>query len=262
MAAGPHRQVDAERDAVGKGEFDLRLRSRRSQDPDVRQHPPPRADHHHRLFGRVEPVLVEVPHRRECLAGTEKRLDVRVGQVDVAGRDTDHQLRCGSVTAPCWITILRTICSTRLRSMVARVVISHYPFDPFRTGCRDPSRTPCAAITTPTPATSSCSRQCWLRQSSTTMWPTADRSHKMGQRLVTELRAVGQDNHFVGHSHHRPFRFDQQQVAVKTPPWTDRRNAQEGLADVQAVEHLVGIRPDHHAGAAVDVTADQDQVRA
>ena len=49
------------------------------------QHPPPRADDHHRLFGREKAVLVQRLHRRQLAARAEQHLDVLVGQMDSAG---------------------------------------------------------------------------------------------------------------------------------------------------------------------------------
>ena len=68
-------------------------RPRRTQHAHRGQHPPPRADDHHRFFGRVKAVLVERLHRRQLAARAEQDFDVLVGQMQVPGGDADDQLR-------------------------------------------------------------------------------------------------------------------------------------------------------------------------
>ena len=85
LATGPHWQVDAQRDAVGESEFHLRGWSGGAEHPDRRQHPSLRPDDHHRLFGGVEAVLIEILLRREGSAGAEKLFNVLVSEVAVPG---------------------------------------------------------------------------------------------------------------------------------------------------------------------------------
>ena len=99
IAAGADRQVDAQRNAVGKGQLDLALGPRRPQNADRRQHPPPRPDDHHRLFGREIAVLIEVFQDGQLVARAEKHFHVLVGQMDVPRGNADHQIRLVRRTA-------------------------------------------------------------------------------------------------------------------------------------------------------------------
>jgi hypothetical protein len=79
----------------------------------------------------------------------------------------------------------------------------------------------------------------------------------MRQALVTELRAVRDDDHLFGHLDHGPLGFDQQQVAVVEAPLVDPCDAHYQLADAEFGEHFVGVRPQRHARPRVDVAAEQ-----
>src|SRR6187431_1335730 len=82
----------------------------------------------------------------------------------------------------------------------------------------------------------------------------------MGQTLATKLRAVGDDDHFVGGSHHGLLGFDQQQVVVEKAALVDARYTEDRAADVESFEHLVRVRTERHARARIDVSADNYQV--
>ena len=64
LAAGPHGQVDAQRNPVGEGQLHLAVVARGAEHANVGQHAATRADDHHRLCGGVEAVLVERSFRR------------------------------------------------------------------------------------------------------------------------------------------------------------------------------------------------------
>src|SRR5262245_4928414 len=55
---------------------------------------------------------------------------------------------------------------------------------------------------------------------------------QVGQACVAELRAVGDDDHFLGARHHGPLCFDQEQVAVVATPLVDPGYAKHGSADI------------------------------
>lgn len=93
LSAVPDRGIDPQRDRIGECQFHLAGSTCRSQNANARQHASTRADDHHRLFGRVKAVLIEIFVGFEHRTGTEQNLDVFVRQVDVTRRYTDAQVR-------------------------------------------------------------------------------------------------------------------------------------------------------------------------
>src|SRR5262245_12276922 len=93
ISAVPHGGVNAERDRISESQLDLAGRSCRSEHADRRQHPPPRADDHHRLFGRVKAVLIQGLFRNQFRAGAKQDFDMLVGQVAVSRGDAHYEVR-------------------------------------------------------------------------------------------------------------------------------------------------------------------------
>ena len=115
VAAGPDRQVDAQRNAVGEGQLDLGFRPRGAQHPHRGQHPPPRTDDHHRLLGGKKAVLVQVLWPRSA-CGRRRTAFPRPASVRWQCRAETLTTRFGLPGGPpTWAsTISRTICSIRL----------------------------------------------------------------------------------------------------------------------------------------------------
>jgi len=88
----PYRCIDAEKDGIGFGQFNLCSFPRRSEDSDTFEEPCLGTDKPDRLLRRKGPRLVEFPHRVQFGAGAEKLLDVFFGQMDMTDRNTDRYL--------------------------------------------------------------------------------------------------------------------------------------------------------------------------
>ena len=93
VARKADRDLDPETDCVGQGQFDLRERPARSEDPDARGHPLPGADDGDRLVRGEVGVLLEPFHRRELIARAEQDVDIRLRQMGMPRRDVDDQVR-------------------------------------------------------------------------------------------------------------------------------------------------------------------------
>ena len=93
LAAGPHGEIDPQRDPVGEGKLHLRSFPGRPEDAHRRQHFSLRADDHHGLIRGVEAVLIKVFVWRQRPPLAEQPLDMVVGEMAVPGGDTHHQLR-------------------------------------------------------------------------------------------------------------------------------------------------------------------------
>ncbi len=77
---------------------------------------------------------------------------------------------------------------------------------------------------------------------------------------MPKLRAVGDEHHMFGTSHHRPLGFDEQQVAVVEAAFIDSRNAQHRAANVEVRKHLIGVRTYADAGPRVDKAANENEI--
>ena len=104
IAADAQGQIDAEVNAVGVAQLDLRVIARRAEDANVGDDPLPRADERDELLGGELAFLVKIFELGELGAGAEERFQVGRRHVHVPGRDVDDQRmrRAFSCRSWCW----------------------------------------------------------------------------------------------------------------------------------------------------------------
>jgi hypothetical protein len=93
IAATPDRDIQSERNRVGKRQLDLAVITARPQDAKVRNHAMPRTDDRDCLSRRVEAVLVKWFFGRQLVPWTEQSFEVLRSHMAVARRDIDHEPR-------------------------------------------------------------------------------------------------------------------------------------------------------------------------
>lgn len=91
IATDADRQVDAQRDAVGERQLDLRRPAAGTEDANFGEHPPTGADHCHGLLRRVIACLVEVFLNLQLSPRPKQHFEVLLGEMHVAGGDIDHK---------------------------------------------------------------------------------------------------------------------------------------------------------------------------
>jgi hypothetical protein len=238
-----------------------------------RQHPPPRPDDHHRLLRRVEAVLIQVllggqlapgPNRISTCSSVRwqcraEMLTTRFGFSGSANRGLPLRRpararsaeRCArSPSGRVGPEQTSFLCGAGVSPAITVVVSIH--------GRRDACPTfhsVGSAIISFTSAAASRSRHCGSISWSVTSVSIALKVGEVGQARVSELRAVGDDDHLVGGLHHRPLGLDQQEVAVVAAPLVDPGDAEDRPPDVQPREHLVGVGPERNAGLRMDIAA-------
>lgn len=80
------------------------------------------------------------------------------------------------------------------------------------------------------------------------------------QARASELGAIGNDDRAIGGSHHAPFGFDEEHVAVEEAFGVHTCHAEECFLDVDRLEHVIRIGSVRDTGAMVDGPAEEDQV--
>src|SRR5205814_1869944 len=91
VAADPQRQVDAEVDAVGVAQFDLRVIADWAEDADVGDDALPRPDDRDQLLGSELALLVQIFKLGELGARAEKYFQIGGRHVHVPGGNVHHQ---------------------------------------------------------------------------------------------------------------------------------------------------------------------------
>ncbi len=91
VAADAQRQIDAEVDAVGVAQLDLRVIAHRAEDAHVGDDSLAGADDRDQLLGGELALLVQVFELGELGAGAEEGFEVGLGHVHVTGRHVHDQ---------------------------------------------------------------------------------------------------------------------------------------------------------------------------
>ena len=83
--------VEAERDGVGEGEFDLVQVAAGAEEAKVRDHAAARSNESDGFLSGVLAVLIEALHRSQLMTRTEEGFDSLLGEVGVTGGDVYQQ---------------------------------------------------------------------------------------------------------------------------------------------------------------------------